>query len=455
MKRALSILLATLTLLSLCMPAAYALDINQDEGKFYIDVPVQADAYMLVDLDTDEVIAQKNKDKVKYPASLTKIVTTMVSLNNIKDLQETAIVSQHAIDAVSGRDAQVAGLKAGDSVNYEQLLYLTMVYSACDACQVLAESIGGSEEAFADMMNEWVKSIGCKNTHFTNPDGLHDDEHYTTAADMKLITLAAIENPTFLKICSTTSYTYGDTTFTHTNFMLDKSQSLYYYAYAQGIKTGSTSQAGYCVITMAQKDDHRYLVVVMDSPMQSVNGEEAKGSFIDAKAIFEWAFAMKSAVLADTAQAVQSIAVIDGKGADSVALVPAKEVSALVPQNADLTQLEVKALKLPASLKAPVKEGDTVCKAVITYRGKTIAETELVAQNDVKLNVFARIFRVLGEFIKAHPILFILILLLLAFIVFVIIQSVRKKKARKRKEAMRKKRAARERQRAQRDYYDI
>ena len=455
MKKTLSLILSVFIVFSVCLPFTYAVDINHDEGMYEIDSPVSADAYMLIDLNHDNtVIAQKNKDKVKFPASLTKIVTTMVTLNHVKDLKQTTIVSQNAIDTVSGRDAQVAGLKAGESITIEQLLYLTMVHSACDACQVLAETVADSEAAFADLMNEWVSSLGCKNTHFTNPDGLHDDNHYTTAADMMLITLAALKNETFVKISTTTSYTYADTTFIHTNFMLDKDHTSYYYEYAKGIKTGSTTQAGYCVITMAEKENNKYLAVVMDSPEMYLDGLEAKGSFIDAKAIFEWAFAMREQIVAGTNTAVKSIAVLDGKDADTVDLVPAEDITALVPANFDAANIVIEPQKMPENIEAPVNTEDVICNAKITYNGKIIGSTKLVAAKEVKLNLFSRIFRVIGEFIKNHTVIFIILLLIVLVALFLIIQAVRRKKAKKRIEQRKKERAAKARKRENRDYYD-
>ena len=455
MKKTVSLILAVLIIFLTCLPIAYAVDINNDEGMYEIDSSIAADAYMLIDLNhKNTVIAQKNKDKVKFPASLTKIVTTMVTLNHVKDLQQSTTVSQHAIDVVSGRDAQVAGLKAGESITIEQLLYLTMVHSACDACQVLAETVAKNEAEFADMMNEWAASIGCKNTHFTNPDGLHDDNHYTTAADMMLITLEAIKNETFVKISTTTSYTYGETTFIHTNFMLDKDHTSYYYEYAKGIKTGSTTQAGYCVITMAEKENRKYLAIVMDSPSMIVDGVEGKGSFIDAKAIFEWAFAMKEQTVAGVNTAVKSIAVLDGKDVDAVDLVPAEDVTALVPENFNADNIVIEPQKMPENLKAPVNTEDTVCTAKITYNGKIIGTTKLVAANEVKLNLFSRIFRVIGEFIKNHTVIFIILIIVVLIALFLIIQAVRRKKAKKRIEQRRKERAARARNRQNRDYYD-
>ncbi len=445
-----ALLLSVVLLASVFAPFAVAAPAQ--EGLFEPDVPIDAGAYMLIALDdAHTLIAQKNKDKVKYPASLTKIATTMVTLENVQNLQEQVSVSQSAIDAIAGRDAQAAGLKAGQSVSYEQLLYLTMVYSACDACQVLAESVGKTEQHFAEMMNEWAASVGCQNTHFTNPDGLHDENHYTTAADMALMALAAINNETFLKLCTPTQYTFGETTFKHTNFMLDSEQPLYYYAYAKGIKTGSTQQAGYCVITMGEKDNMKYLAVVMDSPLKYIDGNECKGSFLDAKSLLEWGFAFKTATIASSSQEVKTIAVTDAKDADSVALVPKEDVQFSVPQNFNEADVTIVPADEPDTLYAPVKQGDVVCKADIIYNGQKLATTELVAASDVKLSVLSKIHRLNKAFITNHPIWFTLIVLVVLAVVFLIVQAVRRKKAKKRLAEKRRRRAMQQRMRDRND----
>lgn len=187
MKKTVSFFLSFVLLLSavFCVPGFSA-----SAAVYKPDRKLYSQAYMLLSLDDPSfpVVAEKNQNKRMYPASLTKIVTTMVVLNKVKDLSQKTKVSQSAYDAVLGTGAQTAGLKVGESLTIEQLLYLTMVHSACDACHVLAEFVSGSTDAFVAEMNSWVQSLGCKNTHFVNPDGLHDPNHYSTAADLAKIT---------------------------------------------------------------------------------------------------------------------------------------------------------------------------------------------------------------------------------------------------------------------------
>ena len=446
MQKVISVFFVVLILvLSLSPLYCAAKDLNNGEGMFEVSVPIEADSYMLVSLDDGNVIAQKNKDKTKYPASLTKIATAMVTIENVEDLEQSVSVSQHAVDVLAGTGAQVAGLEAGDKITYSKLLSLTMVYSACDACQVLAEAVGGNEAGFVKMMNEWAKKCGCKNTHFMNPDGLHDKNHYTTASDMLLMTCAALKNKTFVEASTAKFCEYAGAIFPHTNYMLNPAQGSYYYKYAQGIKTGTTTQAGNCVITKADKDGKNYLAIVLDSPMMYIGGNEMKGSFIDAKALFEWGYNdLSQKQIYNTAQTVSDIAVLYGKDRNELDLCVKSDLNALVPSGSDEKDFELKQISAPEAVEAPVKKGDTICKAQIIYKGKIIAETTLVAGEDVKLNIFAKAGAVIKGGFSKRPVLNVLCaVVLFAIAVFVIrvirVRALKKKKAKARMNRQNKK----------------
>ncbi len=444
MKKLLSFLISVCIVISVVAPfSAFAKDVNDDKGMYKVSDKVYADAYMLVSLDDESypVIAQKNKDKKKYPASLTKIATAMVVINNTPELQAKTRVSKAAIDALSGTGAQVAGLKTGDVLTIEQLLYLTMVHSACDACQVLAEYVADNTMEFVKMMNDWATSIGCTGTHFTNPDGLHDPDHYTTAADMKLMTIEALKNETFTKIATTQLYEYNDYTFIHTNFMLDKYHVTYYYEYAQGIKTGSTTEAGYCVITKASKDGYNYLAIVMDSPIKKLDGYDTKCSFIDAKTLFNWAFdSLKYSTVIRANDVVSEIPVVNGKDADTIQLVSEKDVTTLVPVGLDPSAVLIKPVECPENLEAPVSQGDYVCDAQLVYGNKVIAKTRLVTGKSVELSTFLKLYTSLRNFFGRKSVLAVLIILILLVALYILVFINRLQKAKKRSEAKRRRR---------------
>lgn len=400
---------------------------------------------MLINLDDDSypVVAQKNIDERLYPASLTKIVTAMVTLENVKDVSVKTKMSQAAYDASVGTGAQVAGITVGEELSVDTLLYLTMVHSACDACEVLAEFVGGTKENFVKMMNDWVKKVGCNDTNFNNPSGLHDDNHYTTARDMSKITLAALKNANFVKYSTTTEYEYKGYTLPHTNLMLHPGYVTYYYEYAQGIKTGSTEQAEYNVIVKASKDGYNYLAIVMKSPQQKIKNQSylTKCSFVDAKSLFEWAFdSLKYTTIVAKDEVIGEVSVENGKDADTVALVAAKDTNVIVPVGLDKSAVIIEIQEKPSSLQAPVTKGQKVCSANIIYGDEVIASVPLVAAKTVELSTFLKVINAIKAFFGLTVVKVILVIAFLAIVLYVYIffKSLnKKKKVEKRRQSRR------------------
>lgn len=400
---------------------------------------------MLINLDDDSypVVAQKNIDERLYPASLTKIVTAMVTLENVKDVSAKTKMSQAAYDASVGTGAQVAGITVGEELSVDTLLYLTMVHSACDACEVLAEFVGGTKENFVKMMNDWVKKVGCNDTNFTNPSGLHDDNHYTTARDMSKITLAALKNANFVKYSTTTEYEYKGYTLPHTNLMLHPGYVTYYYEYAQGIKTGSTEQAEYNVIVKASKDGYNYLAIVMKSPQQKIKNQSylTKCSFVDAKSLFEWAFdSLKYTTIVAKDEVIGEVSVENGKDADTVALVAANDTNVIVPVGLDKSAVIIEIQEKPSSLQAPVTKGQKVCSANIIYGDEVIASVPLVAAKTVELSTFLKVINAIKAFFGLTVVKVILVIAFLAIVLYVYIffKSLnKKKKVEKRRQSRR------------------
>lgn len=434
MKRFLSVFLA---LLISCV-SLFGFAFCADAAVYQPDVELYSQAYMLINLDDDTypVVAQKNQDEKMYPASLTKIVTAMVTLNNVDDLQQQVTVSESAFNILLGTGAQVAGLEIGDTLTVEQLLYLNMVHSACDASEVLAEFVGGTREYFVKMMNDYVKSLGCTNTNFVNPDGLHDENHYTTASDLATITLDALKNSTFTKIAYTVEYEYDGMTYYNTNLMLRRGYLSYYYEYAKGIKTGSTSQAGYCVITTASKDGYNYLAVVLGAPVIDYNndGYDEKCSFIDAATLFEWAFgSLKYSTVIEQNEVLDEVPVENGKDADTLRLVAGEDVTAIVPSGLDRSNIVIRTKDKPESVNAPVAKGDPVCTAEIIYADQVVAQVQLVAAESVELSTFLTVVNAVRNFFSLTAVKIILIAVVLCVIAYVAVFVSRANKKKKRR----------------------
>ena len=228
---------------------------------------IQAAAGIIMDLDSDTVLYAKNIDEKHYPASTTKIMTALVALENGK-LDDVITCGEEVYDLEY--DSSNIGLQVGEELSLKEMLYALMLASANDAANSIAVHYGGSLSGFADMMNAKAEELGCTNTHFTNPSGLHNDEHYTTARDLALIAEAAYENDTLLSIMSTKEYTIGETEITEepryltNHHRMMQQDSDYYASFCTAGKTGYTSDAWNTLVTLGSKDDMHLVCVLLE-----------------------------------------------------------------------------------------------------------------------------------------------------------------------------------------------
>lgn len=436
LKKVLSFILCIILVFSsaLCVPAS---------ASYNSELDTVADIVLLFSLDDGTVIFDKNADKVTAPASLTKITTAILTLENCSDIDTVVTVPQKAITLLNGTGSSMAGLKAGEQVTVRELLYCMLVKSANEAANTLADYIGGGDiDKFVGMMNDFVTSLGCQNTHFDNPHGLDSDGQYTTANDLALIVKHALTIPVFLEICDTYSYKMPATNlssernFTSTNWMINPNFKTYYYEYAQGIKTGTTSKAGHCVISKASKDGYNYLCIVMGAPTQDVNGDgnEENCAFLESKKMYKWVFDnIRLQKIADTTKIVTVIDVKLSFSTDHVRLVPANDITALVPVGTDGTSVLIEPIAelTPTVVNAPVKKGDVIGKARVMYAQTEIATVDLVAAEDVNVNVLLWVANVFKN-VFTSP--FFIIFAVLAVIVLVVyLVSLYKNRNRRRK----------------------
>lgn len=243
---------------SACASSSSAYDSDHPENLN--DNDLNASAAILIEASTGMVVYEKNADVRMYPASTTKILTTYLAIL-MGDLDQTVTTSASALQLEE--NASVIPLSEGEQLPLENLLYATMVKSGNDGANLIAETISGSITAFAETMNQYAASIGCTNTHFANPSGLHDENHYTTVRDMALIAREAIQDETFAKIASTITYALPRTNM-HGSRRLDSKMSELFSLYpeANGIKTGYTSKAGYCFVGSATRNGVTFISVV-------------------------------------------------------------------------------------------------------------------------------------------------------------------------------------------------
>ena len=356
------------------------------------DVPeIYSPCALLMDYNSGKILYEKNIDEKKYPASLTKIMTAIIVLENCK-LDEIAEVSYNAVMSIS-MGYVTANLQIGEELTVEQLLYVLMVGSSNDSAIVLAEHVSGSVEEFAKLMNEKAKELGCTNTNFVNPNGAHDSDHYSTARDLALISRYAMKNEEFRKLVSTTSYKLPatnkydreDRLFTTTNSLLivnnNSRADNYYYKYATGIKTGFTTPAGNCLIASANKGDLELITVILDG------GETNTGlshRYLDTKALFEYGY--NNYVLRKIAATGETIQTANIKNATrdtkTLDIIIENDLYVLDKQENKNSSI-LPDVSLKDELKAPIKKGEIVGKVKYTVQGIDYEEN-LLANNDVK-----------------------------------------------------------------------
>ena len=263
---------------------------------------IMAPIAILINAENGKVLFEKNGSQVCHPASMTKLATAFYAMHKRKDLDQLITASADAVGSVSMQvrrnsgkhpsyrlefGGKHVGIKAGEQLDLKSLLYAVMVASGNDASNVLAESVSGSVSQFMEELNPFLRAIGCKHTYFTNPHGLPDHKHVTTAYDLALMARFARKNPVFKEIVMTTRYErpqtnkQGPSWLVQTNGLLKPGK--YYYPYATGIKTGYTEQAGFNLVASAQKGDRDLIAVIC-------NCNEIAKRYRTAVQLFEAAF---------------------------------------------------------------------------------------------------------------------------------------------------------------------
>lgn len=392
-------------------------------------------------------------------------MTCLIALEN-GNLSDVVTVSESAL-ADLDEDSSVAGLVVGEQMTLENLLYCMMVVSGNDACNVIAEHVAGSVTDFVRMMNQRAYELGCTNTHFNNPHGLHDESHYTTARDLAIITQAALKSENFRQIVDTYEYKLPDDNMRQnipklktTNMLIYQSMSnSLYYPRAHGIKTGYTSQAGRCVISEATGDGLDLLGIVCGAATTVLDsGDLLMENFTECARLFDYGFDNYSYLtLMSPLYPVDQVKINNSAGAEAVAVAPEDEIKVLLPNDYDPDQLETKIQLNSESVDAPVHEGDVLGSATVTYAGEVLGQTRLLAIADVAKSEISSAAAGTGAYIQRNwwkwVVLFIVIALGAILVLFVLVQLRKRKIRRLRMEKRR--RALEDRRRRFREDYDL
>ena len=350
------------------------------------DLTVDAKAALIVETNTGKTIYEKNAEDENYPASVTKILTAILTIENC-ELEDTATVSSTAISNIP-QGYVIAPLYIGEEISIKDLLYALMLKSANDAAYVLAEHVGGSVEGFSKMMNDKAEELGCKNTHFVNPNGIHNVNHYTTAYDMYLISKYAMENKTFAKIVSTYQYTlsatnkhpYKNRVMKNTNNFVNP-KNWYHDEKVKGIKTGTTAQAGNCLITDSQKDGLEFITVVLGA-------KTANSKFSETKKMINYSF--ENYTLTELHKKGDIIKTIEVEKATEdtkkLNIIISNEITTMNNKNIKKEEMEPE-IELKQDIVAPIKVGEEL--GTIKYNVDGIEyNAKLLAETDVELRTY-------------------------------------------------------------------
>ena len=438
MKRLFCVIIAVLTVFLLALSAS-AVD-------YGCTVEPVADAVYLENLDTGAVVYQKQAEQKMYPASTTKIMTYAIVADRISDFDGTRVEIKEGIFEKIDPDSTVMGLSEhiGDSFTVRDLLYGMMLPSGNDAALVLADYVGSGINGFVDMMNAKAAELGCSGTHFTNPHGLYDPDHYTTARDLAVITKYAMNTQSFMDISNTVEYTPEGFEYPikNTNYMLYPQEQAgnYFYPYTRGIKTGYLDEAGKCLVTTAVKDDFTYLCIELGT--YYTFEEDINYAMLDAIKLYDWAFTdLGKQTVYGPSDTVKSVPVKYSKGDEEVAAIPEKEIIALLPNkyNKDLVTVDIKCAD---SVDAPVAKGDVLGTVSVRYDDMDLGTTNVVAAVDIERSDFKYTVSRIVDFVSKHIILVVAVLVLIIALI-IVIAAVR---ARKKRELLR--------ERARRRYRD-
>ena len=359
------------------------------------DYELHHTAGMLVSLDTGDVLYSKNTTQKIHPAAITSIMSAVVACENIPDLKGTKITySKKANAKVLGTGLPILQLKIGEEITAYDAVASMLIPSCADAAFALAEYVGGTIDKFVEMMNEKADALALENTHFTNPVGLDDNQHYTTAQDIYKLMVHALKNSVIKDLLSKTYYTVGATNMSDerirptVNFMLNPNSD-YYYRYAKSGKTG-LSKDGRSLVSTASYNGYNYIAIVLGVKTSS----GTRTDFKDCSNMFRWAFNnFEYKTVLEGSEPVTEAPVELSAETDHIALCFEGGLKALLPKEADASTVDFKINLNKESFDAPINKGDVLGTADIYYAEEKLGTLNLVATQSVKSSavlVFAK-----------------------------------------------------------------
>ena len=429
-----SLILIFTLLLSVFAPSAAALD------------NPTVDAYgavlMSIDGDSETVLYAQNETDLVYPASLTKIMTVLLAVEAIEAgtvglADPVTAMPGFNFDQIEGGSTVWMGL--GEVMPLEDLLYCAMVASANEVCNVIAEYIGGSVAGFVEMMNQRAAELGCTNTHFANTHGLPHPDHYTTTWDFALIAREAVSHDLFMEVCNTVEITIPATNLaaerklSNTNSLINPDNPLYpgdyLYDGAAGVKTGHTNDAGYCLVSTAERDGVRLLSVIMNAQAYQIDaGNWYYGHFADSTTLYDWAFENFSyQEIVKSTEIVADVPVAMGADTDAVSVRPSTSITAMLPNDVDMSaftrSITIHSEQTGETLTAPVAAGQILGEITVSRDGVVYGSASLVASTGVEMSRAQYMKGQLAETLRLPAVIitfWLLVLLLTLYLLLVV-----------------------------------
>lgn len=350
---------------------------------------------ILVDANYGEILYEDNAYEKAYPASLTKVLTALLVIEAIEEGTLTADAMVTADDTsqqgmVAG--ASTANIKVGETLSVEELLYCLLLPSANEAANILAEAVCGDVASFIELMNQRARELGCTGTHFANTHGLHDDDHYTTAYDICLFTREALKHDLIREVVGTSVYTVPATNlsepreFYNTNALLSNWHYMgYVYDKAIGVKTGTTPEAGRCLVSAAVDGDEYLIAVILGAePAVREDGSTDLKQFSESTALLKWGFRnFQRTTISQEDTPVAAVNVTLSQDANQVLVKPVGTLERTLPVDMDLEAIEPTISLFQDTVEAPVKEGQVMGTMTLTYDGEVFGTLDLVATTSV------------------------------------------------------------------------
>lgn len=440
--------------MAMAAPSAYALD----------EPDINAKAAVLVDLDSGKVLYGHNQDVQRAPASLTKVMTVLLTLEAIDTGRiglADIVTAQDDCRILMAEDSSTSGIMPGDQVSVRELLYCCLLQSANEACNILGRYIGGSIAGFVEMMNAKAEELGCVNTHFVTTNGLSAEGHYSSAYDMYLMFAEAMKYPLFMEICNTTIY-YPEAACVNWGEPMNNSNALinitsiysnggkYLYEGATGGKTGYTYAAGYCLVTTAERNGVHVLAVVMGCDGALNAGIDDYYNFIDSGVLYDWAFDNFSYRTVANSNEVMSRLEVKLAEADTLAMLrPSQDLKLLIPNETPDEAISREVVVYDQNLKAPLAAGTVLGEVKVSVNGETMGTVKLINSSNIELSRSAFLKDRLGDLFSKGWVIALLSFLLVFAVIYIALvtryRALRRRHLQERRRAEQRRRAERER----------